>query len=261
MSIGTRPALALTTAVALLFATAHCNAAVANDPGERPPRGSEICTIVFVDGPTLHVPRALLQVASCDGTRPVAKWLTMALEYPSMTASRAFGEIEIGNDKLRGVWVPHRDRFTVDILTLFYSRPIPNAGPYDWVGPEPPPWRIIENRTNMPGGGGYPSPQISPSTFPGLRELHFGPPASAAQVASAVRRFGMNPYGREHAYIETPNAEYALLMDCGPDVCTGHLHLKDSHLQYRFMIPAEAIEHSADFVAEMNAMLRRWMSK
>jgi hypothetical protein len=121
---------------------------------------------------------------------------------------------------------------------------------------------MIANRTH-PALGGFPKPRINSSPYPGLREIAFGDDSDITpEGAAAARARGADPYARDsHAYVEGPGSDYSAIIDCDPITCIGHVHLSDSHLQYRFMIPAEAIVHCAEFVAMMNSSLRSWTSK
>ena len=251
-------------AIAAVLDEARAAPAPSTVTGAAPiPSAVDTCVVAFIDGPILHVPSSLMPRAACSQTPHAGDgWLTMAFNYPAMTPARGFGAIEIAEAKDRGTWVPQRDAFMVDILTLFYSRPVPNAKSDDWVGPEPQPWQIIANRASIPGG--YPEPHIGPSPYAGLKAMQFGDPLPITdQQIRAARSLGIDPRAHGQGYVEMPDADYTLLIDCDSAAiaCTGHVHLKDNHVQYRFMIPAEAIVHSTEFIAAMNSMIRSWIAR
>jgi hypothetical protein len=260
-----KPSVATYRTALLILATfvlaQRAHAAPAPERLDRALTNSESCTTAFEGGPTLRVPLSLLPRVLCGNKNAPAliNKLSFAFWFPDMTQTQAVGEIDMFLDRQRGIYVPQDKRFRANILFLFFPKQIPNATYEDWDGSEPQVWQIIERIKKAPMS--YKVPIVKPSPYPRLSEIQFGPALvmPPAQVKEWLAK-GWNPYSRGYAYVESAKSDYALLLFCkGGPTCQGHVQLLSSHLQYRFVIPSEALPHATEFILATNDLIDGWI--
>lgn len=225
---------------------------------------SASCFVRLDDGgPTLAVPQQFWRLQCGKPAQPVTQqWFGFDINYPQMTAGTWIGVMDRYLQHDLGEGAPIK-QFSARIVWIFFDNEIPSPLNKNWHGPEPQVWRMKENAKDIARReNGFPNPQISASEIPGLMRTKWGeylPPSPEA--LQRLKAIGWTPPPpNQGEYTEMPEADYELLAYCDDRyACEGHVQLRQSHIQYRFLIPNRAKDQMAKFIASTNGILQSWI--
>ena len=165
--------------------------------------------------------------------------------------SRIFSQ-EGGKDVL------HVDEFPVKVIYVFYPEQFENPTLDTWSGPNPQVWqmkarKLMDSRRKDSKF----EPAITEAKVKGLRMMSYAPPGYV-RPPGPTGRYGQT----EGVLIEPAGANYDLMMTCNLTIeCLAFVQLKPSLVQYRFLMPTEAVNHASDVISTMNRMIEGWISK
>ncbi len=220
------------------------------------------CLIRLSGGPLMRVPPAVLGYRpSCSATAPTnVQLLRLVINYPEITPGEWVGILDRHFAKLHHTDVLHPDNFPVNILHIFYPEQIKNATLDQWSGVEPQVWQIKKRQFSDGDLMGWSNEtRIVNSTIKPLRQLEFYRRKSKPSPYTVPGKI----YDRSLGHLIEPNgADYDLWMDCDGEIeCEAWVQINSNHIQYRFLMPYEAVPHASEVIRALNQLIDDWLQK
>ena len=219
------------------------------------------CLIRLSSGPLMRVPQQIVNARTCADPRmdTEVEEFPLTIQFPEMTMgswtsamSRIFAQ-EGGTDVLQV------DEFPVRILYVFYPEQIKDQTLDQWSGPNPQVWQMkARRRLDSKMDDKDFEPRLVESKVKGLRKLAYAPQSYVEPPGPG----GRYDQARGGVLIEPADADYDLLMSCDATIeCRAFVQLNASRVQYRFLMPTEAVNHASEAIAAINRMIELWISQ
>lgn len=216
------------------------------------------CLIKLGTGPEMRMPLEIVRVNSCADTHKATPvdLFAMDIKYPQMTLGAWSSAMNRIFAQVSGKDVLHVDEFPARIIYVFYPEQFKNPSLDDWSGPNPQVWQMkARRRLDSKMDNKDFEPIIYESKVKGLRNMIYAPRPSVPSSTPAGQ------YDQANAIlIEPAGADYDLLMSCDATIeCLAFVQLKVSRIQYRFLMPTEAVNHASELILAINRMIELWV--
>ena len=174
--------------------------------------------------------------------------------YPAMTLSGWKSQMEVMTENENGTYVPTPDRFSVNIVWLFYSPgEIGNLPRLQLQDPRPP--RIMHNLHDCLPLAKCIEMIYRPTQLPDMESI-----VSSEWLLSHPEDKVHDPR-KGATYIAKKNVPYEAFIDCAaPDEgqCLAFVFIKKNNFQYRMQFPSEAINHADQVIRKFNNLVDNW---